>query len=123
MNMLGEILYGRIDRRPYALRVSIMEMIVGYSSLFVPKLLESSYGSLDSAPQLLKNVFGIAMLIIFFFELVLCVKRMRDIGLPGWVGALGLLATSLLLGSLGKTIYVVLLMVVPTGYMARFGKK
>jgi len=48
---------------------------------------------------------------------------MRDIGLPGWLGALGLLATSLLLGSTGKTIFVVLLMVIPTSYMSRFGKK
>lgn len=116
MNLLGEILYGRIDRKPFALRVSVMEMIIGYSSTFIPQLLQNSYGSLDAAPALLKNIFGIAILIIFFFEMVLCVKRGRDIGIPAWIGAFGLLASSLMLGMAGKTTFLVAMMLVPPDF-------
>ena len=119
MNLLGEILYGRIDRKPYALRVSIMEMIRGYGSFLVINLLTSSYGGVNEAPALFRNIFGIIMLIIYFFELILSTKRCRDMGLPGWLGTLGLLASSLFLGMAGTTVFLVILMVVPTDFVKR----
>lgn len=118
MNLLWEIMHGRIERKPFALRVSVMEMISGYSSFLLPNFLQGAYGSLDNAPALIKNIFGILILILFFFELILCTKRARDIGGPGWVGTLGLLATSLYTGMPGKTIFLVLLMVVPSNFRA-----
>ncbi|HHH39649.1 MAG TPA: DUF805 domain-containing protein [Sedimenticola sp.] len=138
----GELREGRLARLPYlgywALLALIMLLIAVGIGFAVGMAQDMSGGDMQQAQTMLQEKYGLAAAILLplfgalllFANLNIMAKRIRDIGLPGWLGVLALVVVSILLSSmvsqdiagLFDTIVWVLLLVMPGGSAGEAGE-
>ena len=108
--LFGEIATGRLKRLPflgwYAL-LALLVLMAGFGIGASVGLAErSAGGNIADAQALIADKFGIlgivlivaVFAVLLFAQLNIAAKRIRDIGLPGWLVLLGLLVVAGLVG-------------------------
>jgi len=139
--LFGEIATGRLKRLPYLgwyALLALLVLLAGFGIGASFGLAErSAGGNIADAQALIADKFGIlgivlivaVFAVLLFAQLNIAAKRIRDIGLPGWLVLLGLLVVAGLIGqfvsqqiaAVIELLFVVALLLLPSDALRKRG--